>query len=92
MNPQITHRLTVNLPRQQKMISRVSPKVTLADLFKMICSEKNLDPYKYELRHPTRPDVALNMASALGEYGLTEITVINVGQSPLCATLFRSNT
>ena len=77
---QITHRLTVNLPRNQKMIARVSPKMSLADLFKMVCLEKNLDPYKYELRHPTKPDVALNMASALGEYALTEITVVGVGE------------
>ena len=61
------------------MISRVSPKTTLADLFKLVCSEKNLDPYRHELRHPTTPDVALNMANSLGDYRLSEITVIKVG-------------
>ena len=80
---QITQRLTVNLPRKQKMITRISPKTSLADVFKSICSEKNLDPYKHELRHPTTPDVALNMASALGDYRLSEITVIRVGMSAL---------
>lgn len=62
------------------MISRVSPKCTLADIFKMVCVEKNLDPYKYELHHPYRPDEALNMASPLGDYQLAEITVVPVGQ------------
>lgn len=76
---QITQRLTVNLPRKQKMIMRISPKTTLAELFKNVCGEKNLDPYKHELRHPTTPDVALNMASALGDYRLSEIAVIKVG-------------
>ena len=78
---QITQRLTVNLPRKQKMITRISPKTSLADVFKSICTEKNLDPYKHELRHPTTPDVALNMASPLGDYRLSEITVIRVGMS-----------
>ena len=72
------------------MISRVSPKTTLADLFKLVCSEKNLDPYRHELRHPTTPDVALNMANSLGDYRLSEITVIKVGKClALILSLFK---
>ena len=76
---QKTQRLTVNLPRNQKFVTRVNPKATLADIFKMVCVEKNMDPYKYDLRHPTHPDEALNMASPLADYGINEIFVIGVG-------------
>ena len=42
----------------------------------MICENKHVDPYKHELRHPTRPDEALNMASPLEYYGINEIYVV----------------
>ena len=60
------------------MLTRVSPNATLADIFKLVVTEKNLDPYKCEMRHPTSPDTPLNMASPLREYALTEIDVVAV--------------
>ena len=42
----------VRLPRNQLFVTRVSPRTQLADLLHTICNEKNLDPNKYELRHP----------------------------------------
>ena len=77
----MTKRMTVNLPRNQKAVLRVNPNITLAELYKMICMEKSLDPYKYELRHPTHPDEPLNMASPLQNYGITEITVVTIGKN-----------
>ena len=80
----MTQRLTVNLPHSQKMMMRISPQMTLAEIFQLICSEKNLDPYKYELRHPTSPNEALNMASPLNTYRLTAINIVNIaGQSAI---------
>ena len=68
----------MNLPRNQKTVLRVSPQASLAEIFKQVVSDKNLDPYKHELRHSTQPDVALNMASPLGMYQLTEISLVNI--------------
>ena len=55
---------------------RVNPKDSLADIFKTICEQKNVDPYKHELRHPTKPDEALNMASPLEVYAIKDIYVV----------------
>ena len=66
------------------MLMRISPRTTLAQIFHMICSEKNLDPYKYELRHPTKPNEALNMANALSNYAINAINIVNIaGESYL---------
>lgn len=78
---EITNRLAVNLPKNQKMVLRIKPQSTLAEIFKMICSERNLDPYKHELRHPTQPNMALNMANSLASYRINEITVVSVSDS-----------
>ena len=75
---QKTQRLTVSLPRNQKFVTRVNYKDSLAAIFRMVCREKNLDPYKYELRHPTHPDEPLNMATPLEHYGIHEINVVSV--------------
>ena len=42
----------VRLPRNQLFVTRVSARTQLRDLLCTICNEKNLDPTKYELRHP----------------------------------------
>lgn len=47
-----TFRLKVHLPRNQLYVTRVSQSVHLGDIMKKVCEEKNLDPQKYELRHP----------------------------------------
>ncbi|CAH1789118.1 unnamed protein product [Owenia fusiformis] len=78
---EVTNRLVVNLPRNQKMIMRISHASTLAEIFRRICEEKNLDPYKYELQHPKNRDEPLNMARPLAEYNINEITVVNIKAS-----------
>lgn len=56
---------------------RVKPNISLAQIFQRTCEEKNLDPYKYELQHPTEPDIALNMAESLNVYKITEINLVS---------------
>lgn len=75
---QVTQRLTVNLPGGQKTWLRVSPKVTLAQVFHSVCEEKGLDPYRHELRHPSDDKIAVNMAWSLADYRLHEITLVTV--------------
>ena len=72
----------MSLPRNQKFVTRVNYKDSLARVFQMVCHEKNLDPYKYELRHPTHPDEPLNMATPLEHYGIHEICVVSVSGKP----------
>ena len=78
----------VNLPRHKTMILRVSPEASLAEIFRQIVTEKHLDPYRCELRHPNQPDLALNMASPLKEYRLTEIDVVDIGSGEFCMPFF----
>lgn len=47
-----TFRLKVHLPRNQLYVCRVSQHVRLEEIMKKVCEEKNLDPIKYEFRHP----------------------------------------
>jgi hypothetical protein len=47
-----TFRLQVRLPRNQLFVSRISPRTSLAEILAQVCDDKNLDPTKYELRHP----------------------------------------
>jgi hypothetical protein len=69
----------VKLPHHKHMILRVSPDASLAAIFQQVVSEKQLDPYRCELRHPTQPDTPLSMASPLKHYRLTEIDVVEIG-------------
>lgn len=47
-----TFRLKVHLPRNQLYVTRVSRNVLLEDIMKEVCQEKNLNPSKYEFKHP----------------------------------------
>lgn len=47
-----TFRLKVHLPRNQLYVIRVSRNVLLEDIMRKVCEEKNLDPIKYEFKHP----------------------------------------
>lgn len=47
-----TFRLQVRLPRNQLFVARMSARTPLADILQHVCDEKNLDPNKYEFRHP----------------------------------------
>ncbi|XP_046983095.1 protein piccolo-like [Schistocerca americana] len=73
---QHTFRLQVHLPRNQLLVSRVTPQMGLAAVLKMACDEKNLDSSKYELRHPINLEERLRPELTLGDYGLTEVCVM----------------
>lgn len=47
-----TFRLKVHLPRNQLFVTRVGQSIHLEHIMKKVCEEKNLDPIKYEFRHP----------------------------------------
>lgn len=44
--------LQVHLPRNQFCVIRVGKHVLLEEIMRKVCEEKNLDPRKYEFRHP----------------------------------------
>jgi len=71
-----TFRLQVHLPRNQLYVARVSPKTRLSDILLQVCSEKNLDPLKYSLRHPNNLDEVLSLHYTLGDYKLQELTLV----------------
>uniref|UniRef100_T1JAJ6 WH2 domain-containing protein n=1 Tax=Strigamia maritima TaxID=126957 RepID=T1JAJ6_STRMM len=72
-----TFRLQVHLPRQQLVVVRVSPHARLADIFSMVCQQKELDPSRYLLQHPTSSEVQLDPNRCLADYNLTEINVVS---------------
>ena len=74
--------MTINYPLHQKHVVRVKPTILLSELFKLAVDQKNLDPSRYELRHPTRPDIVLELTAPLSQYGITEVTVVAKQTSP----------
>ncbi|XP_018565529.1 uncharacterized protein LOC108906682 isoform X4 [Anoplophora glabripennis] len=78
-----TFRLKVHLPRNQLYVTRVSRNVLLENIMKKVCEEKNLDPEKYEFRHPGNLDEVLDPKLTLSDYQITEIYVVSRGASSL---------
>ena len=72
---QITNRVTINYPLQQKRVVRVKPSIGLLELFQLAVAQKNLEPDRYELRHPSAPDVVLDLSTTLQHYALSEVTL-----------------
>ncbi|XP_059468661.1 uncharacterized protein LOC132192632 isoform X2 [Neocloeon triangulifer] len=77
-----TFRLQVHLPRNQLFVARLSPRTSLAEILVHVCEEKNLDPNKYELRHPVNTDQSLQLSLCLADYKITEIVVVPRGSRP----------
>ncbi|XP_063224517.1 uncharacterized protein LOC134532126 isoform X2 [Bacillus rossius redtenbacheri] len=80
-----TFRLQVHLPRNQLFVTRTSSKSALADILRQVCGEKNLDPAKYELRHPGNLDEVLQLGASLADYRLQEV-VLAAKSRPLSAS------
>ncbi|GIY02479.1 hypothetical protein CDAR_369882 [Caerostris darwini] len=72
-----TFRLQVNLPLNQRMVLRVSPRITLAELKSQICSEKELDHSNHHLVRPSQPDTILDLNATLEVYGCAEISLMS---------------
>lgn len=49
-----TFRVTVCLPMDQLYVARVGAKTKLVNLLDMVCTNKLLDPSKFEFRHPSK--------------------------------------
>ncbi|GLG94183.1 Uncharacterized protein GBIM_01444 [Gryllus bimaculatus] len=86
-----TFRLQVHLPRNQLFVTRVSPKSLLSDVLNLACTEKNLDPNKYELRHPANLEERLRPEWTLADYKLQEVTLVAKGNRPLGSGLSSSD-
>ncbi|XP_072402005.1 uncharacterized protein [Diabrotica undecimpunctata] len=78
-----TFRLKVHLPRNQLYVTRVSRNVLLEDIMKKVCEEKNLDPMKYEFKHPGNINETLDPKLTLSDYQITEIYVVGKGTHSL---------
>ncbi|XP_044730916.1 uncharacterized protein LOC123293967 isoform X2 [Chrysoperla carnea] len=76
-----TFRLQVHLPRNQLYVARVSQFVTLENIMKKVCTEKNLDEKKYEFRHPVNFHEVLDPKLTLSDYQITEVTVVKKGKA-----------
>lgn len=74
--PQRTFRLQINLPLQQKMVLRVSPKQTLQDVLLEVCQEKSLDVTLHTLRNPRQPGRPLDLSHALADQQTNELNLI----------------
>jgi hypothetical protein len=48
----------------------------------MAIEHRSLDPSRHEMRHPTQPQVVLDLDAPLNRYGVTEVTVVERRMSP----------
>lgn len=79
----MTNRIEVDLPRNQKHVVRISPKVTIETLFKQICAEKSLNYNSLNIFKPDALDTPLNLNSTLLELNIKHVTLIpNANYSP----------
>jgi hypothetical protein len=76
---QITNRFTINLPGGQKAVMRISPQLTLEEVFAKVCQDKSLDSRRYTLQHPSNPLQPLDLKATIADSRLTEINLIVVG-------------
>ena len=76
---QITNRFTINLPGGQKAVMRISPQLTLEQVFARVCHDKSLDSRRYTLQHPSNPLQPLDLKATIAQSKLNEINLINAG-------------
>ncbi|CAF0854504.1 unnamed protein product [Didymodactylos carnosus] len=78
---EITVRLQVNLPDQQKILLRVDPTLPLYEIKEQICKQKQYtDTSKYTLRLPTKLHDPLLLGLSLAEYKTNELMLVHVKQ------------
>ncbi|KAI8515984.1 actin filament network formation [Branchiostoma belcheri] len=75
--PERTFRLVVNLPQNQKTFVRVSRKLTVAELYPVICEKCNMDPARFALREVDKPEVVLDTSRTLEDYNMAEVLVVD---------------
>ncbi|RUS87027.1 hypothetical protein EGW08_005180 [Elysia chlorotica] len=76
---EMTHRFTMNLPRGQKTVVRVSPLITLGQLMTSVCEDKSLDLRRHVLQIPGQPGVKVDLAATIQELGRHELNLVAVG-------------
>ncbi|XP_063421758.1 cordon-bleu protein-like 1 isoform X9 [Mytilus trossulus] len=76
---EMTKRFTVNLPQNQKKVLRISPNTQLEVIRQQICSEKNLDPFRYTFQLPSDPHNNLDMKLTVGDLKSQEINMTGAG-------------
>lgn len=72
---ELTIRVGVNLPFNQKTAVRVKPDISLGDLFATICKEAGLDPYRYDLVINSTI-VQASMQQKLNSFDTNEVTLV----------------
>ncbi|XP_033126884.1 protein cordon-bleu-like isoform X13 [Anneissia japonica] len=77
MQPEKTIRLTVNYGTKHKMVLRINPDRTLADLLPQICEEKGVDPQHHTLRLPKSPSDNLDLSKSLTSYEINELQLVD---------------
>ncbi|XP_066302777.1 cordon-bleu protein-like 1 [Branchiostoma lanceolatum] len=75
--PERTFRLIVNLPMNQKTFVRVSRKLTIAELYPVICEKCNMDPARFALREVDKPDAVLDTNWTIEDYNMAEVLVVD---------------
>ncbi|XP_070211400.1 protein cordon-bleu-like isoform X1 [Littorina saxatilis] len=78
---EITQRFTINLPGGQKAVMRISPQLTLEQVFARVCQDKSLDSRRYTLQHPANPLSPLDLKATIAQSKLSEINLIHAGAS-----------
>ncbi|XP_033126875.1 proteoglycan 4-like isoform X4 [Anneissia japonica] len=76
-NSKKTIRLTVNYGTKHKMVLRINPDRTLADLLPQICEEKGVDPQHHTLRLPKSPSDNLDLSKSLTSYEINELQLVD---------------
>uniref|UniRef100_A0A0K8TG05 WH2 domain-containing protein n=3 Tax=Lygus hesperus TaxID=30085 RepID=A0A0K8TG05_LYGHE len=72
-----TFRFQVNLPKNQLYVTRVTGRTMMREVLHQACSEKNLDPNKYTLRHPKHLDRSLCEELSVMEYGHNQVSMVS---------------
>ncbi|XP_059171513.1 mucin-2-like isoform X2 [Physella acuta] len=76
---EMTQRFTVNLPRGQKTVLRISPQMALGELMNLVCEDKGLDPRRHVLQIPGKPGEVVDLNASIQQMGIHEMNLITVG-------------
>jgi len=75
---QTTFRLQVNLPKNQLMVTRVTPNSSIAEIKMLVCNEKGLDYDKYQLVTPGERFLkVLELKRSIAYYAINEVTLMS---------------
>ncbi|KAL5006320.1 hypothetical protein ScPMuIL_015126 [Solemya velum] len=74
---EVTYRFTVNLPRNQKKVLRISPNTTLEQVYLTVCEERHLDPSHYILEHPATGAPLVNLRATVGDLRINEVNFVS---------------